>query len=195
MKNDHFLILCHEGQLDLPVSNKKWSLVRQISNNSEMKSAKTWKKSKAMCWRNNFWITIKDHSKSFPPWEQMLYSFFLWRAMARCHNFKSTKPARRGRPPWTVRRLREKTGRETKNGHFLKMFQNSHFLKMFQNSHFLKLFPYLINNIQLELSAIWTIFVITLMWGMSVGNQNVPALLYPCPTILLGLAACRAALA
>ena len=46
---------------------------------------------------------------------------------------------------------------------------------MFQKEHFVKLFPYLINNIQLELSATWTNFVITLMWGLSVGDQNVPA--------------------
>ena len=57
-KNDHFFMLCHEGQLDLPVNNEKWSLahavsragklsrnnvvdVKQIGNNSKMKSAET----------------------------------------------------------------------------------------------------------------------------------------------------------
>ena len=53
--------------------------------------------------------------------------------------------------------------------------KNEHFLKMFQNEQFLKLFPHLIINIQFELSAIWTNFVITLMWALSVGDQNVPS--------------------
>ena len=70
-KNDHFLKPCHEGQLGPPsVTNRRVFVslsicfknfltrnivvdVKQISNNSGIKTATTWMKSKHTWWRNN----------------------------------------------------------------------------------------------------------------------------------------------
>ena len=76
--------------------------VKQISYNSEKKSAKTWKKSKSIWWRNDFWITIKDHSSTFPPCERLSSYLLLWRAFASCLNLRSTKPLKKERPPWIM---------------------------------------------------------------------------------------------